>query len=524
MKQTQPISIRQRLTRSSLLLVAVTILMTLTATIPLTLRTEQNGVDLNLSGCASLVARLPTVAQALTGSLSLEELDACLTDALHAGNSMDAIAVADPQGTILYATNPDLIGTPLSHTDADSFQHWLGMRSASAQVMDQDGQLLGYVAVGLSSGRQTSIVCGILLHYLLITALVSCVALLLSVRLSRRIKTALMGYEPDAFRRLFHQREDILEALEEGIIAIDRFSHIIYLNQAAARMLGLNKREEALNQPLHQVYPGSQLPRLLETGRAEYNVSIQCLPGVQAISDRMPIREDGAVVGAVAIFRNRTELYRMAEDLTGVRHMVEAMRAYTHEFMNKLHVILGLIQIGRPQQAQEYIMDVTSIHQKAVSLITDSIRHPSVAALLVGKTSRCAELGIRLTLRPGSCLDDEDTFLPIDAHVTILGNLIENAVEALNQTSRTPKEIVVTLREDPKSLLICVEDTGPGMEPAVAQEIFRAGFSTKGEGRGTGLALVREVVDAYQGEMRVESEPGSGTAFFITFRRELGKE
>ena len=103
--------------------------------------------------------------------------------------------------------------------------------------------------------------------------------------------------------------------------------------------------------------------------------------------------KNGALAGAVGIFRNRTEVARLADDLTGVRHMVDAMRAYTHEFMNKLHVILGLLQIGEPERAQQYIMDTTRTQQEAVSRIMNQIKEPSVAALLVGKTSRANELG-----------------------------------------------------------------------------------------------------------------------------------
>ena len=136
---------------------------------------------------------------------------------------------------------------------------------------------------------------------------------------------------------------------------------------------------------------------------------------------------------------------RLADDLTGVRHMVDAMRAYTHEFMNKLHVILGLLQIGEPERAQQYIMDTTRTQQEAVSRIMNQIKEPSVAALLVGKTSRANELGIRLTLDRESVLSAGTSWLSPDAWVTVLGNLIENAIEGLNQTRRGTKEVSVSI-------------------------------------------------------------------------------
>lgn len=328
-----------------------------------------------------------------------------------------------------------------------------------------------------------------------------------------------MGYEPDAFVHRFHQREDIMDALEEGIMAIDRDKKLIFLNTAAAEMFSLN-RDEVLGQSLSDFYPRSTLDRILRTGKPEYNVSINSLKNVRVLADRLPLYEDGQLNGAVSIFRNRTELARMADDLTGVRHMVDAMRAYTHEFLNKLHVILGLLQIGEPEKAQQYIMDTTQIHREAVNRIMNQLHEPSVAALLVGKTSRANELGIRLTLDRESGLSEDSDWLPPDAYVTILGNLIENAIEVLNQSRSATKEIFVSIRENPDSLLLCVEDTGPGIPTVLRNTMFQRGASTKGRHRGTGLSLVQEVVEAYHGDIRVESESGVGTSFFISFCRE----
>ena len=279
-------------------------------------------------------------------------------------------------------------------------------------------------------------------------------------------------------------------------------------------------RKTALGHPLHEVYPRSTLDRVLRTGQAEYNVSMQSLKDIRVLADRLPLYQNGTLTGAVSIFRNRTELTRMADDLTGVQHMVEAMRAYTHEFMNKLHVILGLLQIGEPDKAQQYIMDTTRTQREAVSRIMNQIKEPSVAALLVGKTSRANELGIRLRLDRESTLSEESPWLPPEAYVTILGNLIENAIEVLNQSRCTTKEISVSIREGEDSLLLCVEDTGPGISPQLRRTMFQRGVSTKGRSRGTGLSLVHEVVEAYHGEIRVESESGVGTSFFLSFCRE----
>ena len=145
--------------------------------------------------------------------------------------------------------------------------------------------------------------------------------------------------------------------------------------------------------------PQSTWTGFSEPGQSEYNVSMHSLKDIRVLADRLPLYEGRTFCPALsAFYRNRTEVTRLADDLTGVRHMVDAMRAYTHEFMNKLHVILGLLQIGEPEKAQQYIMDTTRVQQEAVSRIMHQIGEPSVAALLVGKTSRANRLGIQLTL------------------------------------------------------------------------------------------------------------------------------
>ena len=196
---------------------------------------------------------------------------------------------------------------------------------------------------------------------------------------------------------------------------------------------------------------------------------------------------------------------------------MEALRSYTHEFTNKLHVILGLLQLGEIKQAEDYVLQITQTRAQSISFISDRIHEPSIAALLIGKAYRAAELGIRFVLTPSSHLGVDNRYMPAGGLVTVIGNLTENAFDALrNVPDSAPREITVSIQDGEHGLLISVDDTGPGMSPETVQRIFKRGYSTKGNGHGTGLSLVQDMISSYHGAIRVESEPGAGTSFIIT--------
>ncbi len=522
-------SIRWQLMRLSTVIVVVSTLLSLAGTLYLTLSTDRKTLDHSLLNSASLLAQAPIVRQTLVGTRSESELAEFLDAAASQISDIDLILVGDKSSTLHYASDPAKIGQ--TYPGTAQYEALAGQspytsnetgplgtdHSAYAPVYDTGGNIIGFVVVGVYMRSMTHITLSTIFRFVIIGLLAMGLGCLFALQLSNRIKKALLGYEPDAFARRFHQREDILEALEEGIVAIDKEGTVIFLNQAAAQMLSQEKKA-VLGQKISRICPQARLDQVLQTQTSQYNWQLAFPPDTHILEDRLPLYEDGQLVGAIGIFRNRTELTRLGETLSDVRHMVEAMRAYTHEFMNKLHVILGLLEIGAPEKARDYILNTTRVQQEAISRIMHQIQEPAVAALLIGKTSRANELGIQLTLDQNSFLKNGSGWLPPEAYVTILGNLLENAIESLNQGTRGTKQVTVSIRESADRLLLCVEDTGPGIPAHIQAKLFDKGVSSKGKERGTGLALVQEVVSFYHGSIRVESEAGVGTSFFLTFR------
>ena len=527
--------IQQEILRTLLVLVvAMTVLLT-AVSIFVSVRAERRSLDENLQNMARAVAREQVVQRALAGDggdagtvtrLYLDSLQESLSN-------IDVISVVNAAHVRVYHTNSDLVGTVYDGTMPD-FSGSQGacyvasdtgpsgsQRRAYAAVYDANGRYLGFVlAVLLNQNINRMILNTAAIHFAC-AAVVILLAVALSRQLSGRIKSLLRGYEPDVFSAMFSLRENTLEALEEGIVAADADGCVVYMNGAARRML---HAQDIARCRVDELVPALSMERTLRNGEKETGISLHPAHGAEILADLIPVAEQGRTVGALCILRDRTEYTKMMEDLSGVRYMVESMRANNHDFTNKLHVILGLIQMGKTDEAAEYIAHITTVQQNVVQNVVKNIVDPSVAALLIGKYARASELNIQFKIKSGSHLSRSDISIPSCDLVTILGNLLDNAMDAMNEKAEQPKELTAGLYSQPGALLLCVEDTGPGIEPERQRAIFENGYSTKGDGRGTGLYVVSTLVHRYGGTISVESEPGYGTSFTVTLTGEGEKK
>lgn len=207
------------------------------------------------------------------------------------------------------------------------------------------------------------------------------------------------------------------------------------------------------------------------------------------------------------------------EDFEGTKFLVDSMRANNHDFTNKLHVILGLIQIGEYEKAEAYIENISIIQRETVSAIMKAIDNASFSALLIGKICRASECNVKFVLEENCIFKNEDISIPSEALVTITGNLIDNALDAMNmqiESVNKSKTLTFGVFTKSKNLLITVKDNGPGIPKNIMDKIFEKGFSTKGEGRGVGLFHTKQLIESLGGNISVESVEGIGTKFTVS--------
>lgn len=339
-----------------------------------------------------------------------------------------------------------------------------------------------------------------------------------SYLLSKNIKRDIFGLEPYQIAKMLEERNVMLDAVVEGIVAVDRDGKVTLMNNAARRIIGLDDGVDVSGRDIEEVIPTSRLKLVLKTGSPEYNDE-QIVNGTSIITNRVPIVVNGRVEGAIASFRPKTDLEHLGEQLTGYRQVIDTLRAQAHEFMNHMHVVAGLISLGQTSEALRFIYDELGAQQGFTGQVTRNIRDRRVAALLLGKYSHASEMGIKLYLDEDSELYEEHGLVSSGELVTVLGNLIENAIEALSTFERESKIIGVYVKERPDYIFIKVYDNGPGIPKEVLPRVFDKGFTTKKGSEGMGLFMVKRIVEKRGGSIEVRSDGLSGTIFTIKLSR-----
>jgi sensor histidine kinase regulating citrate/malate metabolism len=385
-----------------------------------------------------------------------------------------------------------------------------------APVFGEGGRQVGVVSVGFLVQGVRAHALHLLLPLSVAAALALALGLVGSWLLSGHVKKQMLGMEPLEIAFATRQQAAILEAIREGVIAIDANDRIVSCNREAKKVL-MMEDQDLVGRDVRSVFPSTRLPEVLRNGEAQYDQPA-LIGNSLVVANRVPVTLGGRIIGVVATFREKLDLDNLESRLAPIDRYVDELRSQRHEFMNKLHLVLGLLHVGDTDGAKEVIEQVSEEHRRAVQFYLARLHDPAVVGILVGKTHRAGELGIELTV-------SEDSFVSgacphREAVVTMLGNTIENAFEALRARRDGKAAIVVRLKEAEGALLIEVEDNGPGIPPETQARLFEQGTTTKGQGRGLGLALVSRLVAAAGGTVACESD-AQGTVLRAMLPREV---
>lgn len=483
--------------------------------------TKQRTADRALA-IAQVVAQVPAVQQALLSdnpSATLQPFAERWRQATGAAfiviSNMDAIRFSHPL--------PEKVGTPMAELYRDPVLQgqeyiYVGKGSldpslrANVPIFNpKTGVQIGFVSVGfylevINEMFVTN------LNEVLVALLVGLLASVAgAVYLARNVKESIFGLEPYEIATILKERTATLDALREGVVAVDVQGRIRVINHEAAKLLGLGEND-GIGKPIKEYIPDHKLSRVINDGEANYDEELLIGDAI-TLANSVPIIVDGNVAGAVITFRERTEINRLAEELTGVHRFVDILRAQAHEFKNKLHTISGLIQLGRYDEAIQFATDSNITRQGLFNQLSGRIRDSVIFGLLLGKASYMREKGVDFTVDEDTHLEDLPVHVTSGDIVLILGNLLQNAAEAVADAAE--KTVYVSILQEPSELIIIVQNSGPWIEERLATDIYRRGMSTKERGSGLGLALVLEKLNLVRGSVSHRNLPYGGVQFEV---------
>ncbi|MGO4889222.1 ATP-binding protein [Anaerobacillus sp. MEB173] len=477
---------------------------------------------------ASTVSLMPTVQQAflleepekVIQPIAQEVKDFTGAEFIVVGNT-DSIRYAHP--------DPEKIGKKMVGDDNERAliygEYYISTAVGSlgpslrgkAPILNENGEIIGIVSVGFMINDIKTLIFQRLLKISGGPIFVLIIGIIGGILLTRNIRKDTMGLEPYEIASLYRDRNAILTSIHEGIIAVDNNKSITMLNESVQTMLGISM--DAINKSLDDVFPNSRIfqgdPKNNEIKNEE-----MILNNRHVIVNRTPIVENGKVVGGVLSIRDKTEINEMINALSEVRKYSEDLRAQTHEYTNKLYALSGLLQLGEYEEAIDLIEKESKITSSQNKILIEQIKDRAVQAILLGKLGRASEHKIHLEIDPNSSLEKLPEIIDIAKLITILGNLIDNAMEAVEkQTNKYVSFFATDLGED---IIFEVADNGIGISDDMVEQIFTKGYSTKDkENRGYGLAIVKEAVRELNGQIEVNKQSSGGTVFTVFIPKKM---
>lgn len=502
-----------------LLQLTVAILLTgagITIAIQQARSTDFNNARTETLALAQTFAAAPGTLDAVEGANPSAALQP-MASRVQQATLVDFVVVMSPSGIRYTHPNPAEIGRHYlgdtapalaGHAFSEVYTGTLGPSVRSvAPIYGPNNRIVGLVSIGITL-EQLSTLAGKQLPLILAIAL-GAIALigLGSWALSRRLAKQTLGLGPEEITRLYEHHDAVLHAMHEGLLVLDRRGRTLVVNDEAVRLLEL--AGEPVGRDVTELGLDPALTALLTSGRAVHDETHLAGTRVLAVNQSRALRA-GRDLGTVVTLRDHTELRALAGELDSARAFADALSASAHEAANRLHAVVTLIELDRPRDAIRFATTELAASQGLIDRLLTSVGDEAVAALLLGKISQAAERGVELSIGDDTAAPD----LPVPNRdlITILGNLIDNAVDAA-AAHDAPHRVAASLCAGPEGLTVRVADSGSGIAPEERDRIFTSGWTTKNEaGHGIGLALVRRSVQCNGGTIEVAADALLGGA------------
>ncbi|GLX99721.1 sensor histidine kinase [Actinoplanes sp. NBRC 101535] len=506
-------SIAQQLFALQVLVVTLLVASGTAGAVLLARRDARNAAIEEVTAVAETIAHSPAVIEALHTADPTPLLQP-YAEETRVATETDFVVVMATDRTRYTHPTAALIGRPFAGSVAEALAGGMVIEEYRGSLGDSvrtvvpvretgGGPVIGLVSVGIT----TEAINRNLLAQVPGVAAATGAALLLSAAgawlLSRRLRRQTHGLGPAEMTRMFEYYDAVLHAVREGLVVVGRDGRVELINDEGRRLLGA-----AADGPVELP---AEVSALITEQRPTVDEPV-LLGDRVLVASRRDARFDGRTLGSVLTLRDHTELRALTGELDSVRGLTEALRAQAHEAANRLHTVLTMVELGRVDEALRLGTAELQLAQQLTDQVVGALDEPALAALLLGKSAQAGERGVELTVDDDSQLSGE----PLSGRdlLTVVGNLVDNALEAVAGVD-LPRRVRVLVRHAGGEVLVRVTDNGPGLPPEHVADAFRRGWSSKGQGRGVGLSLVRQVTEKYGGRYEVTAAEGGGALITV---------
>ncbi len=392
----------------------------------------------------------------------------------------------------------------------------ISLRSKSP-ILNDRGQVVGIVSVGYLARYLDAITFSNMINLLIVAALVLIALFIFSWFFTCNIKKQIFSLEPREIGLMVRQQKAMMESIYEGVIVINEHLQIEVINQAARTLLGLSQSAEALRgQSVSQIIspvPFLSQPVMLEKDTHD---EISQFNALTVIASRVRIMLEDALMGWVISFRDFNDIDSLSAQLSQVKRYVDNLRIMRHEQLNRMNTLSGLLHMGRFEDAIDYIEAQSEHEQEWLDFVSARFSSPLLCGLLLGKAARAREKGVILHFDPACLMDKPFPPLSEAELISVIGNLLDNAIEATQRAPMPHEPVEVLIKLSARELIIEVADHGVGIAPAIRENMFERGVTTKTRGdHGIGLYLTESYITRTGGTIEVSDNVPRGAIFSL---------
>lgn len=502
-------------------------------------RLIERAAEEQVESVASTVATMPEVVAALEGEVPIARLQP-LADGVRDRADVLYVVVTDRDGIRYTHPEPEAVGELIIGNIADAQAGGVVIETAEGHLGESlravvpiyssgSDDVVGLVAVGVQVDRKRDALGRAFPQLFGAAGFSLLVAAVGSWWISRRLDRQTFGMREGELARVYAHHDAVLHAIREGLVVVDADGKVVLINDAAQDLLGVGP--EAEGQPVAELPVTGDLAAILEAG-TEVDDKITLAGERLVVVSQVPVgKRDGGdagngSLGTAVTLRDHSEVMVLADELSATRSLADGLRAQVHESANRLHTIVMLVELGDTGAAVDLATAEVRAKKELTNRLVSQLEDSTLVALLLGKFAEAERRSVVLVLTPESRLDGEWPD-PQDL-ITVVGNLLDNAMDAALAGWRRPSTVRVAIQEEeatdeelsedspPGCLVIDVRDSGAGFSAEALRRAFEPGWSSKPvdperrHGRGIGMALVQQVVSRHGGSIEICNTPAEG--------------